>query len=150
MDRAIKSPDVPAGEEPAGNAAVPPTAVSAGVPKLPALSLRNWPVSRRLIAVIIIAVAMGVVFGGLRVAAAAGVATGYAQTTQLAVLGEEVTALAQAMENERDLTAALCAITPTGCPSGAPGPGTRPLRRCSRSCSARKRPRTQRPHGCRP
>ena len=120
MGRAIKSPDVPAGEEPAGNAAVPPTAVSAGVPKLPALSLRNWPVSRRLIAVIIIAVAMGVIFGGLRVAAAAGVATGYAHTTQLAVLGEEVTALAQAMENERDLTAALCAITPTGCPSGAP------------------------------
>lgn len=90
------------------------------MPKLPALSLSNWPVSRRLIAVITIAVAMGVVFGGLRVAAAANVATGFARTTQLAVLGEEVTALAQAMENERDLTAALCATTPAGCPSSAP------------------------------
>ena len=121
MDRAIKSPDVPAGEEPAGNAAVPPAAVSAGVPKLPALSLRNWPVSRRLITLIVMAVVMGLVFGGLRVASAAGSATGFARTTQLAVLGEQVTALAQAMENERDLTAALCAITPAGCPSGAPG-----------------------------
>ena len=71
------------------------------------LSLRNWPVSRRLFAVIVMAVVMGLVFGGLRVAAAANTATGFARTHQLAVLGQQVTALAQAMENERDLTSAF-------------------------------------------
>ena len=36
-----------------------------------ALTLRNWPVSTRLIAVIVLALLMGLVFGGLRVASAA-------------------------------------------------------------------------------
>jgi signal transduction histidine kinase len=51
------------------------------------------------------AVVMGLVFGGLRVAAAANTATGFARTNQLALLGQQVTALAQAMEDERDKTA---------------------------------------------
>jgi signal transduction histidine kinase len=51
------------------------------------------------------AVVMGLVFGGLRVAAAANTATGFARTNQLALLGQQVTALAQALENERDKTA---------------------------------------------
>ena len=36
-----------------------------------ALALRNWPVSTRLIAVIVLALLMGLIFGGLRVASAA-------------------------------------------------------------------------------
>ena len=81
-------------------------------------SLSNWPVSRRISAVIVIAVALGVVFGGLRIAAATDTAIAFARTTQLASLGEEATTLAQAMENERDLTAAMCAASPGGqCPT---------------------------------
>lgn len=108
MDKAgaepMKSPDVPAGRKPAGHATMPRAPLRA--PRRRFLSLRNWPVSRRLVAVIVIAVLMGLVFGGLRVAAAANTAVGFARTYQLAVLGEQVTVLAEKMENERDLTAA--------------------------------------------
>jgi signal transduction histidine kinase len=73
--------------------------------------LRNWPVSRRLVVVIVMAVVMGLVFGSLRVAAAVNTADGFARTSQLAVLGEQVTTLAQDLENERDLTAAYDAAS---------------------------------------
>ena len=53
------------------------------------------------------AVVMGLVFGGLRVSAAANTAAGFGRTTQLAELGEQVTLLAQDLEDERDLTAAV-------------------------------------------
>jgi signal transduction histidine kinase len=117
----MRSPDVPAGKKPAGHAAVP--RASARAPRrLRSLSLRNWPVSRRLVAVIVLAVVMGLVFGGLRVAAAVDTAQGFARTTQLAVLGEQVTALAQAMEDERDQTAAYDAAEGLDNPHGASGP----------------------------
>ena len=113
----MRRPDVPMGRRPAGHAATRPPRFRAGRPKL-SLSLSNWPVSRRISAVIVIAVALGVVFGGLRVAAATDTATAFARTTQLAVLGEQDTALAQAMENERDVTAEMCADSPGGdCPT---------------------------------
>jgi signal transduction histidine kinase len=73
------------------------------------MSLRNWPVSWRLIAVIVIALVMGLVFGGERVAAATGSATGFARVTQLASLGKQVSSLAQQIEDERDATAAFIA-----------------------------------------
>jgi signal transduction histidine kinase len=114
----MSSPDVPVGTEPADNGTVPRAHVRVGLPRPPRFSLTNWSVSWRLIVVIVIAMVIGLVFGGLRVSAAADAATAFARTTQVAVLGEEVTALAQAMENERDLTAALCAASPGGnCPS---------------------------------
>ncbi len=108
----MTSPDVPGSERPAGHAAVSRRSFRPRRPRLPSrasLALRNWPVSRRLVAVIVLAVVMGLVFGGLRVASAIGTASSFARTTQLAVLGEQVTALAQAMENERDLSAAVLA-----------------------------------------
>ncbi len=115
----MSSPDVPVSPRPASHAAAAlPARFRLSPPRLPALSLSNWPVSRRLVVLIAMALVMGVVFGGLRVASAAESATDFARTTQLAVLGEQVTALAQAIENERDLTAALCAASPHGnCPS---------------------------------
>jgi hypothetical protein len=73
--------------------------------------LRNWPVTRRLVAVIVLGVAGALAVGGLRVSSAVSAAAGYARTTQLAVLGEQVTALAQALENERDLTAGFDAAS---------------------------------------
>jgi len=75
------------------------------------LTLRNWPVSTRLIAVIVLALLMGLVFGGLRVASAADSASEFGGVSQLAVLGQQVTGLVQALEDERDKTTGLLPIT---------------------------------------
>jgi len=77
----------------------------------PRLSLSNWPVSTRLAAVFVVASVSGLVFGGLRVADAANSANAYSRTAQLAVLAEQNTALAQAMENERDVYAGVAAYS---------------------------------------
>src|SRR5208282_2258255 len=69
-----------------------------------ALALRNWPVSWRLIAVIVMALVIGLVFGGLRVSAAVDSAAGFGRVSQLASLGQQVTSLVQALEDERDET----------------------------------------------
>ena len=105
----MTSRDFRGGERPAGHAAVTRRSFRPAHPSRGSLALRNWPVSRRLVAVIVIAVVMGLVFGGLRVASAMGTANSFARTTQMAVLGEQVTALAQAMETERDTSAAVLA-----------------------------------------
>jgi len=76
-----------------------------------ALALRNWPVNTRLIAVIVLALLMGLVFGGLRVASAADSASQFGGVSQLAVLGQQVTGLVQALEDERDKTTGLLPIT---------------------------------------
>jgi len=73
------------------------------------LSLSNWPVSTRLIAVFMVASVTGLVFGGLRVADAISTSDAYGRTAQAALLGEQATLLAQAMENERDLYAGFAA-----------------------------------------
>ena len=75
-----------------------------------ALALRNWPVSTRLIAVIVLALLMGLIFGALRVASAADSAEEFAHVSQLAVLGQQVNGLVQALENERDQTTGLLPI----------------------------------------
>src|SRR5215470_8405292 len=73
------------------------------------LALRNWRVPWRLIALIVIPTVVAMAFAGLRVAAAAGSAASFGRSAQLAVLGQQVTGLAQAMEDERDLTASFIA-----------------------------------------
>ncbi len=78
-----------------------------------ALALRNWPVSTRLIAVIVLALLMGLVFGGLRVASAADSADEFGRVSQLAVLGQQVTVLVQALENERDETSETLPVSDT-------------------------------------
>jgi methyl-accepting chemotaxis protein len=75
----------------------------------PALALRNWRVPWRLIALIAIPTVAAMGFAGLRVAAAAGSAATFGRSALLAVLGQQITGLAQAMEDERDLTAAFIA-----------------------------------------
>src|SRR5512146_1065326 len=69
------------------------------------IALANWPVAWRLFAVIVLAVLMGLVFGGLQVASAVSQAHRFAQTTKLARLGQQSIALAQALEDERAQTA---------------------------------------------
>ena len=78
-----------------------------------ALALRNWPVSTRLIAVIVLALLMGLVFGGLRVASAADSADEFGRVSQLAVLSQQVTGLVQALENERDETSETLPVSDT-------------------------------------
>jgi signal transduction histidine kinase len=50
---------------------------------------------------------MGLLFGGLQVLGAADSAAQYGRVSQLAVLGEQVTGLVQALQNERDETAGM-------------------------------------------
>ncbi len=78
-------------------------------PSLASLAWRNWPVSWRLTAVVVIAVILDGVLGGLRLAAAADSTAQFGRVSQLAVLGQQVTGLAHAMEDERDLTAGFIA-----------------------------------------
>jgi signal transduction histidine kinase len=81
--------------------------------------LSRWTVSQRLFAVITLALIMGLVFGGLRVAAAEGSAAQFGRVSQLATLGIQDTVLIQALEDERDATAG---IVTRGGGGGALGP----------------------------
>jgi hypothetical protein len=54
--------------------------------------------------VIVLALIMGLVFGGLRVASAADSAAEFGRVSQLASLGQQVTRLVQALQDERDET----------------------------------------------
>jgi len=75
----------------------------------PFLALSNWRVTSRLIALIAIPTMMGLLLGGLRVGAAASTASGFGQVRQMALLAQQVTGLAQALEDERDFTAGYIA-----------------------------------------
>ena len=68
------------------------------------LSLTNWPVARRLFAVIVAALLMGLVFGGLRVADTENSASQFSKTEQLAKLSALLIPVAQDLQNERDAT----------------------------------------------
>ena len=71
------------------------------------LNLSDWPVARRLFAVIVAALLMGVIFGGLRVADAESSAAQDSRVSQLANLGEKLTVLVNDLQNERDETLSL-------------------------------------------
>ena len=73
------------------------------------LTLSDWPVARRLFTVIVAALVMGLVFGGLRVADAVNSASQFSRTQQLAKLNVQLLTLADALENERDTTLLLFA-----------------------------------------
>jgi len=67
-----------------------------------ALNLSDWPVSRRLFAVIVVALLMGLIFGGLRVASAESSAAQFGRVSQLATLDQRLSVLIQDLQNERD------------------------------------------------
>jgi signal transduction histidine kinase len=71
---------------------------------LSVLNLNDWPVSRRLFAVIVVALLMGLIFGGLRVASAESSAAQFGRVSQLATLGQRLSILIQDLQNERDAT----------------------------------------------
>jgi hypothetical protein len=78
------------------------------------ITLSNWPVSRRLFAVIALALVMGLVFGGMEVASAKSSATQFGRELQLAKLGQQGVTLAQDLQNERDYTVGLTSGGGTG------------------------------------
>jgi signal transduction histidine kinase len=68
------------------------------------LNPSDWPVARRLFAVIVAALLMGLVFGGLRVYDSESAASQFSRVSQLANLGEQLTVLVNDLQNERDAT----------------------------------------------
>ncbi len=73
------------------------------------IALRNWRVRWRLLALIAIPTVTAIALGGIRVEAAIHSAGAFQRVEQLAVLGGDVTNLAQAMADERDITAGFIA-----------------------------------------
>ena len=70
----------------------------------PGLNLAEWPVARRLFAVIVAALLMGLILGGLRVADAEASATQFSRVSQLAQLSQQLTIMVNDLQNERDAT----------------------------------------------
>ena len=73
------------------------------------LVLENWRVSWRLIALIAVPTAMGLAFAGIQVSMAERNAQTMGRVERLAVLGQQITGLGQAVEDERDETAGFIA-----------------------------------------
>jgi signal transduction histidine kinase len=96
----------------AGNRANKSTDASSGGSRF--LNLSNWPVSRRLFAVIVLALVMGLVFGGLRIASAETSASQFGRVSQLATLNQRLTVLIQDLQDERDQTLTYLAASEAG------------------------------------
>ncbi len=99
--------------------ATPPRALPAQRGAGSVLALRNWRVARRLIVLVAIPTVLGLALTGLRVTDTIRSAEAYGQVGRLAVVGQEVTGLASAMEDERANTAAF--ITAGRPAAGLPG-----------------------------
>src|SRR5229473_1784887 len=87
--------------------AAPPGALPAQRGAGSVLAPRNWRVACRLIVLVAIPAVLGLALTGLQVTDATRSAEVYGQVGRLAVLGQQVTGLAQAMEDERAGTAAF-------------------------------------------
>src|ERR1700722_19522752 len=111
----MRGPDTPTGgRRRASQIGLPaPASARAGIPhdgEPRRFSLANWSVSTRLAALCAMASVLGLVFGGLRIADAGDTSDAYSHTAQLAVVGGKITALAQAMEDERDRATGFMAL----------------------------------------
>ncbi len=92
----VRSRALPQGDRPAESARVGSAA------RRPRLDVSGWPVARRFFAVIVAALLMGVVFGGLWVASAEGNASQYSRVSKLAALNQTLIVCVNALQNERD------------------------------------------------
>jgi signal transduction histidine kinase len=81
--------------------------------------LRNWRVRWRLLALIIIPTVAAIVLGTIRIQSARDTADTFARSGQLATLGIDLTALANSIEDERDLTAGYITTHQEGSPEAA-------------------------------
>jgi signal transduction histidine kinase len=98
---------LPPAERATESASVQVRAARPGASARQGLNLAEWPVARRLFAVIVAALLMGVIFGGLRVADAEASAAQFSRVSQLANLGTKLTVLVNALQDERDQTLSL-------------------------------------------
>jgi signal transduction histidine kinase len=73
------------------------------------MALRNWRVRWRVLALIALPTVAALTLGGIRIESAVHSAAAFQRIERLAILGGDVTALAQAMEDERDITAGYIA-----------------------------------------
>ncbi len=76
--------------------------------------LRNWRMRWRVLALVLIPTVAALTLGALRVQAASNTAATASRTAQLGALGSGITTLAEAVEDERDLTAGYVAAQQTG------------------------------------
>jgi signal transduction histidine kinase len=102
----VRSRALPPGDRPAESTRVRRPA------RRPLFDVSSWPVARRFFAVIVAALLMGVVFGGLWVASAEGNASQYSRVSKLAALNQTLIVCVNALQNERD-TALLLSPTVT-------------------------------------
>ena len=82
--------------------------------RLPGWRLRNWRIRWRILGIVVIPTMAVMVLGTLRVQAAQSTSEAAARIEQLSVLGADITSLAEAMEDERDLTAGYLATRQSG------------------------------------
>jgi hypothetical protein len=86
-------------------------------------SLKNWRVRSRLLLLVAIPTLVAMVFGGLSIYSSVQSAQGYQKVHDLANLGQDVTALAQSLEDERDQTVYYIALGSNGGRSSAMSSG---------------------------
>jgi len=84
----------------------------------PARAMRNWRVRTRMLALIAIPTIAALTLGSVRVVSAVHSAADFQRIEQLAALSGDVTQLAQAMEDERDITAGFIAADPSRAGAG--------------------------------
>ena len=101
-------------------AAGPATGAAPGRPGPPApWRLRNWRIRWRVLGLVVIPTMAVMVLGTLRIQAAQRHRGSAARIEQLSVLGADITSLAEAMEDERDLAAGYVATRQSGQPAMA-------------------------------
>jgi signal transduction histidine kinase len=84
------------------------------VQRRPRWRLRNWRIRWRVLGLVVIPTTAALVLGTLRVQAAQDTSEAAARIEQLSILGADITSLAEAMEDERDLTAGYIATQESG------------------------------------
>ena len=87
---------------------------------LPSLwQVKNWRIRWRVLALVIIPSVAAIVLGVLRIQVAQDTSAAAARTSQLGMLGTDITALAESIQDERDLTAGYVATRLSGQNSAA-------------------------------
>jgi signal transduction histidine kinase len=76
--------------------------------------LRNWRMRWRVLALVLVPTVAALTLGALRVQAAGSTAATASRTAHLGVLGSDITSLAEAVEDERDLTAGYVGARESG------------------------------------
>jgi Nitrate and nitrite sensing/Histidine kinase-, DNA gyrase B-, and HSP90-like ATPase len=76
--------------------------------------LQNWRIRWRVLGLVVIPTVAAMLLGTLRIQAAQATSDAAARIEQLSVLGADITSLAEAMEDERDLTAGYVATRQSG------------------------------------